>query len=819
MLVAATAFIAPATVSADTFDISGASAGWPKMSAYATVNTSTDKFGGTTWSGVGFANNNGGWEYLRFGAKSSTNADAYLSSDNPVEYNIEEVSVNVTSFIRGTVNSVSLLIADDNKFTDATSIPFTGDFTKAGIWTARVATPAANKYYKINLNYTNSNKKNGVIDVDKVTFTYTAGEVSPVGKPVITGETKADGYYVSISAEEGADVYYTIDGTEPTAASTKYSAPFQLWESCTVKAIAIKGEDKSNVATFNATVPMFLEGFGELVGLDEADGWSGTKIVLNCPMTVVDQPATDTRYLYVRSGYNNMLFYQPGKTFKPGDTFNYAEATIGFYGKSVQLTGITFGEVTPGTAVEPTPAELDQIQANNKFAYFKIEGLTISGVNKKNATVTDADNNTAALYNQFGIANFEDATNCTITGFVGVFNGNVQFQPTVIEVGQVVPAAPVIEPADGSKVPNFTQIMITAEEGATIMYRTSQFADEDPFEEYDPWSVYAQGAVGSQFTVEAYAEVDGVKSETVKAVYTISKADPMVSWINANGEPVEEVTWILGESTAEILPFFDGIIEAEPAIVSSNPDVAVVDMEGDPWLQVKAAGITEITMTVPETEQYEAAEATFTLIVEDPNAPKPVEATFDFTNFDSLNFATEVTKPTEASTGAQIAGNSAEANGVTLSFAAAEGSTGVRFWNGTATDGTTLRVYKGASLTFDAPANFYLTKIEYTTSGSGNWGLNLATEQPGTFTDKTWTAKAADKAAKVSFEVPNGGTNTFIKTIKVTCEPIQDSVGNITVGDENAPVEYYNLQGIRVENPTSGLYIRRQGSTTTKVIL
>lgn len=36
---------------------------------------------------------------------------------------------------------------------------------------------------------------------------------------------------------------------------------------------------------------------------------------------------------------------------------------------------------------------------------------------------------------------------------------------------------------------------------------------------------------------------------------------------------------------------------------------------------------------------------------------------------------------------------------------------------------------------------------------------------------------------------------------------------------ENAPVEYYNLQGIRVANPESGLYIRRQGNKTTKVLV
>ncbi len=36
---------------------------------------------------------------------------------------------------------------------------------------------------------------------------------------------------------------------------------------------------------------------------------------------------------------------------------------------------------------------------------------------------------------------------------------------------------------------------------------------------------------------------------------------------------------------------------------------------------------------------------------------------------------------------------------------------------------------------------------------------------------------------------------------------------------ENAPVEYFNLQGVRVANPENGLYIRRQGNTVTKVLV
>ncbi len=44
-------------------------------------------------------------------------------------------------------------------------------------------------------------------------------------------------------------------------------------------------------------------------------------------------------------------------------------------------------------------------------------------------------------------------------------------------------------------------------------------------------------------------------------------------------------------------------------------------------------------------------------------------------------------------------------------------------------------------------------------------------------------------------------------------------VEGVSVSDADAPVEYYNLNGIKVSEPTSGFYIRRQGSSTTKVII
>ena len=55
---------------------------------------------------------------------------------------------------------------------------------------------------------------------------------------------------VTISSEvAGAEIYYTTDGTEPTAESTLYTGAIEVITTTTIKAIAVKGSDVSPVAT------------------------------------------------------------------------------------------------------------------------------------------------------------------------------------------------------------------------------------------------------------------------------------------------------------------------------------------------------------------------------------------------------------------------------------------------------------------------------------------------------------------------------------------------------------------------------------------
>ena len=75
-------------------------------------------------------------------------------------------------------------------------------------------------------------------------------ETPNVTAPVISGTSPfADTTQVTLTEPDGARAYYTTDGSTPTAESTLYTEPFTLSATTTVKAIAIKDETASEVAS------------------------------------------------------------------------------------------------------------------------------------------------------------------------------------------------------------------------------------------------------------------------------------------------------------------------------------------------------------------------------------------------------------------------------------------------------------------------------------------------------------------------------------------------------------------------------------------
>ena len=78
-----------------------------------------------------------------------------------------------------------------------------------------------------------------------------SSETPTVAAPVISGTTPfAESTSATIScATAGASIYYTVDGSAPTSASTAYSGAIALTDTTTVKAVAVKDGVSSSVTT------------------------------------------------------------------------------------------------------------------------------------------------------------------------------------------------------------------------------------------------------------------------------------------------------------------------------------------------------------------------------------------------------------------------------------------------------------------------------------------------------------------------------------------------------------------------------------------
>ena len=82
--------------------------------------------------------------------------------------------------------------------------------------------------------------------------------------PTISGNTTfTESTQVSLSGPDGAEIHYTTDGTVPTAESALYSEAFTLTNTTTVKAIAIKDGQSSEVASRVFTKSSNDDGMGQ----------------------------------------------------------------------------------------------------------------------------------------------------------------------------------------------------------------------------------------------------------------------------------------------------------------------------------------------------------------------------------------------------------------------------------------------------------------------------------------------------------------------------------------------------------------------------
>ena len=148
-------------------------------------------------------------------------------------------------------------------------------------------------------------------------------EAQSVATPIFSvpaGEV-AIGTKVEIKcATEGAVIYYTLDGTTPDADATEYKDAIVINEAVTIKAIAIKGELKSEVATASYTVKEDLANEGaELAGVNiypnPNDGKFNVVVPVDATVVVFTANGQVVRRMEVAAGVHSLQLANSGIYF------------------------------------------------------------------------------------------------------------------------------------------------------------------------------------------------------------------------------------------------------------------------------------------------------------------------------------------------------------------------------------------------------------------------------------------------------------------------------------------------------------------------
>lgn len=692
-----------------------------------------------SYTTLAFSNNNKQWEYIACGTKTAANTrTATITNDQAIAEKVSKIEIDVKRNKTGAndnlgSNGIKLLVSSSSDFSNATeyNVDITDLPSKVGTATLSVSipTPTANQFYQLAFDCTAKTTNNAWLIVNGVNY-YGEAEADAVDAPSIT--MNADEKVV-ITAAEG-DIYYTLDGTEPTTASTKYSAPFAITKKTTVKAIAVVNGKASAVTTYEA-VPSVVNTIAEF--LEIADKTKPVKI--NTPLTAVYKNGLN---IYLTDGVDYIYVYNSNNVEIPeltnGQVLSYITGKYDTYNNLPELVPTEIGTVSQGEEIQPEAWDIEEIGSGMINQYVILSNVSIAAGTKANNYTANDGSGDIILYNKFNSdVEVPEGDGFTVVGFVCIYNTDLQIIPISITGGQALEhvATPVFNPASGTALNIGDVIEVTCEtEGVTYHFTTN-----------------------------------GETPTTESAVLTYGKH-----------------LYVGGDLTLKVIAVKEGMLDSE------------------------------------------VATATYTEYVDGEYT-----ATFDFTSDGNVTSLTS----TEITTGSgstpdkksDLTGVEFISGAVKLVMYKSDASTNPRWW--AYSNGDELRIYKKNIVEFSiVQNNFALSKVEAfqgTSSATNYKYLNFSTIENNIGSwdnnNKVWTAPDTNDCVSVKFTQGETG-NPYLGGFNVKYIVAPGNIAGIdtvNVDNSNAPVEYYNLQGMRVnaENIVPGVYIRRQGSQTVKVLV
>lgn len=281
--------------------------------------------------------------------------------------------------------------------------------------------------------------------IDDVVFSGAAGQTTQTATPVFTpadGKTFITSVDVTLaSVTEGAAIYYTLDGSEPTTSSTMYSAPINLTATTTIKALAVKsGLTDSSIAsaTFTKVAPAADETVAEIRArtLDEVGAFFGLKEV-----TVTYVSNTN---MYIQDNTGGLLIYGDVSAYHAGQVLSGTLiGTLVSYNGLLEIKNPDFTNVTAAAndvAVVPQEMTIENLIVANNYSMYESKLVKIvnaevtkvfNATDDKGSSMTQ-NGSTLAMYNSLRIEGITETGAYDVTGFLARYNDNIQFTPIEI---------------------------------------------------------------------------------------------------------------------------------------------------------------------------------------------------------------------------------------------------------------------------------------------------------------------------------------------------------------------------------------------------
>ena len=213
-------------------------------------------------------------------------------------------------------------------------------------------------------------------------------------------------------ATPDAKIYYTLDGTEPSETATEYTAPIELTATTTIKAVAVKGADKSSVAEAKYIIVKSIANTEE-TALTVAEALELIKTTDEATLAHKDNK------MYVKGIVVSVGEVDTGSygnaTYDIADATDATEKLIvyrGYYLKGAKFTAETAAELTVGKQVVVygtlvnfkgnTPEFTSGNQLVSISEGTAIKETALKGVYFANNTVVNENNAMVYVYNLAG---------------------------------------------------------------------------------------------------------------------------------------------------------------------------------------------------------------------------------------------------------------------------------------------------------------------------------------------------------------------------------------------------------------------------------